>query len=104
MGNNNSITRVDANVVCVSDRCKNNEQRYDQCGGLPASIHRPFGFNKGMSIASLNINGLHTHIDEVASIIQNLGIHILALCETKLRPSFPRELTAINGYEQEPLD
>ena len=37
-------------------------------------------------------------------LIQNLRIHVLALCEAKLGPSFPRELTAIIGYEQERLD
>ena len=84
--------------------CKNNEQRDDQCGGLPALIHRPLGLNKGMSIASLNINGLRAYIDEVALLMQNLGIHNLVLCENKLGPSFPGGLTAINGYEQERLD
>ena len=53
--------------------------------------HRSLRFNKGMAIASLNINGLRTHYDEVAFIIQNLGINILALCETELGPSLPRE-------------
>ena len=104
VGDNNCISGVDANVVYVSDKCKNNEQRDDQCGGLPALIHRPLGLNKGMSIASLNINGLRTHIDEVALLMQNLGIHNLVLCENKLGPSFPGGLTAINGYEQERLD
>ena len=104
MGVNSSISGVDANVVYVNDMCKNNEQRDDQCGGLPALIHRPPGLNKGMSIPSLNIYGLRTHIDEVALLMQNLGIYIFALCETKLGPSFPGGLTAINGYEQECLD
>ena len=104
MDDNDSITGVDANLVYVSGMCKNSEQHNDQCGGLPTSIHQPLGFNKGMLIASLNVNGLRTHFDEEALLIQNLGIHILALCETKLCPSFPRELTASNGYEQERLD
>ena len=80
------------------------EQRDDQCGELPTSIHRLLGFNKGKSLASLNNNGLRTYFDEVALLIQNLGVHILALCETKLGSSFPRVLTAINNYEQERLD
>ena len=57
-----------------------------------------------MLIASLNSNGPRTHIDEVALLIQSLEIHILELSETKLGPSFPRKLTAINGCEQERLD
>ena len=71
---------------------------------LPTSINRPLGFNKGISIASLNINGLCTHFDELALLIQTLGIHFLALCENKVGPSFPREITATNGYEKERLD
>ena len=39
MGDNDRITGVDANVVYNSDMCKNSEQRDDQCGDLPASIH-----------------------------------------------------------------
>ena len=73
-GDSKSITGVDANIVYVSDMCKNSEQRDDQCGGLRTSIHWPLRLNKGMSIASLNINGLRTHIDEVALLIQNPGI------------------------------
>ena len=34
VGDNDSITGVDANVVYVSDMCKNSELRDDQCGGL----------------------------------------------------------------------
>jgi len=36
VGDNDSITGVDANVVYVSDMCKNCELRDDQCGGLPS--------------------------------------------------------------------
>ena len=103
MGDNKGIIGVDANIVYVSDRCKNSEQRDDQCGGLRTSIHWPLRLNKGMSIAPLNINGLRTQIGEVALLIQNPGIRILALRETKLGPFFPRELTVINGYKQEHL-
>ena len=61
MGENNSTTGVDANVVYVCDMCKNSEQRDDQCEGLPKSIHRSLGFKKGMSAASLDINGIRAH-------------------------------------------
>ena len=82
----------------------NDKQHDDHSGSLPHLVRRPLGFKKGLSIASLNINGLRTHLDEVKELIQNLGIHILALIETKLDPSFPKELAAINGYRQERLE
>ena len=52
-----------------------------------------------MAIASLNVNGLRSHLDEVQLLINNLGIHILALNETKLDPNYPKELTCIAGYQ-----
>ena len=54
-----------------------------------------------MTIASLNINGLRSHLDEVQLLIRSLGIHILALNETKLDPHYPKELTSLPGYQQE---
>ena len=36
--------------------------------------------------------------------MNNLGIHILALNETKLDPNYPKELTSIAGYQQERLE
>ena len=57
-----------------------------------------------MAIASLNVNGLCSHIDEVELLINNLGIHILALNETKLDPNYPKELASVAGYQQERLD
>ena len=53
-----------------------------------------------MAIASLNINGLRSHFDEVNLLIQRLGIHILALNETKLDNSIPNELIDISGYQE----
>ena len=57
-----------------------------------------------MAIASLNINGLRNRLDEVQLLIRDLGIHILALNETKLNPEFPKEVTSVAGYQQERLD
>ena len=57
-----------------------------------------------MAVASLNVNGLCSHLDEVQLLINNLGIHILALNETKLDPNYPKELTSIAGYQQERLE
>ena len=36
-------------------------------------------FGKGMAIASLNVNGLRKHFDEIHNILSSLGIHGLAL-------------------------
>ena len=68
---NDITSEVDTNVVYVSDICKNSEQRDDQCRGLLTSILRSPGFNKSMSIASLTINGLHTHFDDVALLTKS---------------------------------
>ena len=43
-----------------------------------------------MAIASLNVNGLRGNLDEIQVLINNLGIHILALNETKLDPNYPK--------------
>ena len=53
-----------------------------------------------MTIASLNVNGLRRHFDEIQNIVFSLGIHILALNETKLDEKHPEELADITGYQQ----
>ncbi len=57
-----------------------------------------------MALASLNVNGLRSHLDELKLLIRDLGIHILAINETKLDPNYPKELTDIADYQQERLD
>ncbi len=49
------------------------------------------GYRKGMVIAALNVKGLRNHLDEVQLLIYSLGIHILALNETKIDPNYPKE-------------
>ena len=72
------------------------------CGDSSATRSRQhIGFKKGMAIASLNVNGLRSHLDEVKLLTNDLGIHILALNETKLDPNYPQELTHFQGYQQE---
>ena len=73
-------------------------------GERPDLCRQHLGFKKGMAIASLNINGLRSHLDEVQLLIRSLGIHILALNETKLDPHYPKELTSLPGYQEERLD
>ena len=65
---------------------------------------RHLGYSKGMAIASLNVNGLRSHLDEVKLLLKDLGIHILALNETKLPHNYPKDLTCLSGYQQERLD
>ena len=57
-----------------------------------------------MAIASLNINGLRSHHDEIKLLLNDQEIHILALNETKLDASIPKELTEISGYQQKRLE
>ena len=58
-----------------------------------------FGFKKGMVVASLNIRGLNTHIDELRLFIRDEGIHVLGINETKLGEGFPDHLVSIDGFE-----
>ena len=66
--------------------------------------HQHLGVKKGIVIASLNVNGLRSHLDEAQQLIRSLGIRILALNETKLDPNYPKELTSLPGYQQEHLE
>ena len=56
-------------------------------GGL---CQQHLGFWTGLAIASLNINGLRGCPDEVKLLLSNLGIHFLALNETKLDKKSPK--------------
>ena len=56
------------------------------------------GHRNGMTIASLHVNSLLLHIDEVRMLVNELGIHILALNETKLDESIDDSLVGIEGY------
>ena len=77
----------------------------DGCSTGQSDLFRQrLGFKKGMAIASLNVNGLRSHLDEVQLLMNNLGIHILALNENKLDPNHPKELISVAGYQQERFD
>ena len=45
---------------------------------------------KGMLIAALNINGLRCHFEEIQLLLEDLGIHVMSLNETKLDSEYPR--------------
>ena len=66
-----------------------------------ALSHQRRAFKRGMSIASLNVNGIRSHIDEIKLLMGTLNVHILALNETKIDPSYSCELTDIAGYQIE---
>ena len=64
----------------------------------------PLAFQKGLSIASLNINGLRGHLDEIQQFLHSSSIHVLALNETKLDPHYPNELLSVPRYQHQRLD
>ena len=49
-------------------------------------------------IASVNVNSLLLHIDEIRTLVKDLGIHILAINETKLDENINDDLVSIEGY------
>ena len=57
-----------------------------------------------MVIASLNINSLPLHKDEVSSFINKKGIHVLALNETKVEWKMGNNLLNIKGFKIERED
>ena len=73
-------------------------------GDIGGGYHQHIKSKKGLVIASLNVNGLCSHLDEIKLLIRDLELHILALNETKLGSNFSKELTAVAGYQQEHLD
>ena len=57
-----------------------------------------------MVIASLNVNSLPAHIDEIRLLLHEKNIHILALNETKIDSDYASELLKIEGYQFDRLD
>ena len=55
-------------------------------------------------MASLNIDGLRTHQDELKLLMNDLDIDILALNETKLDSSMHQQITEISDYSLLRLD
>ena len=54
-------------------------------------------------VASLNVNSLLLHIDEIRATVKELGIHILAINETKLDGHIADELVDIDGFSINPI-
>ncbi len=63
-------------------------------GSVQGGSNQHIRHKKGMAYASLNVNGLRSHLDEVKLLIRDLGLHILALNETKLDHNLSKELPA----------
>ena len=72
--------------------------------GHSDSFHQHLSFERGLKIASLNVNGLRSHHDEIHLLLRNHDIHIIAINETKLDPNYSTQLTRINGFEHERKD
>ena len=66
---------------------------------LRGGCRQHLDIKKGMLIASLNINGLRCHSEEIQLLLEDLRIHVMALNETKVDPEYPGELTNIPGFE-----
>ena len=68
-------------------------------GSLTCSINgiSALGHRKGILIASLNVNSLLFLIDEICTLIWDLGLHILAVYKTKLHYSIDDVLISIYG-------
>jgi len=50
---------------------------------------------KGLLTASVNVNGLRSHLGEIKVLVKSIGIDLLALSETQLRQSTKQQLTEI---------
>ena len=57
-----------------------------------------------MSLASLNIRCLQSHIDELRSFVMGNRVHIMAINETKLLNNIPDSLVSIKDFALERED
>ena len=73
-------------------------------GDKDSTSTESLGFRKGMVVASLNINSLLRHHDELSNFLFEKGIHILALNETKLDSKICKDLLKIENYKIERCD
>ena len=62
------------------------------------------GAKKGVVIASINVNSLSLHLDEIKCLVKEKDVHILALNETKLDKDISDRVLEIEGYSFERLD
>ena len=57
--------------------------------------------HKSLKIASLNLNRIRGHHDELKHLLVNTGFHVLALNETKVDNDLPDQIIDIDGYRIE---
>ena len=62
---------------------------------VPSQVNRN---EKGIAIASINVNGLVKHIDEIKLLLIEKNIHILAINETKLDETIEDNIISIDKY------
>ena len=73
-------------------------------GGDIDHYHRLQYSHKSFKIASLNVNGIRGHHDELKNLLVNTGFHVLALNKTKVDNDVPDQIIDIDGYKNERKD
>ena len=56
------------------------------------------GCRKGLAFASLNVNSLLLHKDEIKNVVKEKSLHVLALNETRLDDKLAGDLLQLDGY------
>ena len=64
-----------------------------------STINNLIPSKNGFKLASLNVNNLSTHIDEIRILLPHKSLHVLAIQETKLEVSNNNANFYICGYE-----
>ena len=72
--------------------------------GHSDSLHQHLCFERGLTIATLNVNGLLSHHDEIQLLLRHNDIRISLINETKLDHSYSIQLTRMNVFEHEGTD
>ena len=85
------------NVIDLPRRPFNSERNRDT-GNLIVS-HEFIPSKRGFKLASLNINSLSAHIDELRILLSDRPIDILAINETKLDDTISDNEIHISGYK-----
>ena len=73
-------------------------------GGGIDHYHRLQLSHKGLSIASLNVNRIVGHRNELKHLLVNTGFHVLALNEIQVENDVPDQIIDIDGYKIERKD
>ena len=82
-------------VDCNAHHLENSLKEHACLTGEPSDSHHQYtDFKRCRKLASLNINGPHSHLDEIKPLIRILGVNILALDETRLDSNCYEELTS----------